>query len=956
MHPDQQIKKATDLAGRGARAKTKVKQAVVRKELSRPKGNEIQARLAEAAAQSVQDKTRSATAATAEAGRTGAMEQALRASELSYRRLFEAAQDGILILDAETGRVNDVNPFLCQLLGFSHEEIVGRTVGELSPFKDIVSNQAMLERLQADGYVRYEDLPLKTRDDRQIAVEFVCNVYEAGDEKVIQCNVRDITERKKAEQRWKLLNTCVSHLNEIILVTEAEPLDEPGPRIVYVNEVFERLTGYTAAEALGRSPRFLQGEKTDRMIVAEVRGALERRQPIQRQLINYRKDGTEYWMDLNVVPIFDGTGKCTHFAAIERDVTEQKKVEAQLLWKTAFFEAQVNSARDAIIVVDKEGKKLIENPQMFALWNHPQEIFDDVDHRRRLEWVASQVKNAGQFMERVAELYAHPTEVSRDVVELKNGKFFDRYTAPVGGQDGTIFGRIWTYRDITEEKKREARFRRLVDSNAQGVFFWNTKGEITEANDALLKLIGYTRADLAAGPIDWFALTPPEYAERDQQILKELAAKGVCPPFEKEYIRKDGSRVAILIGAATFADNPDEGVCFVLDLTERKKMEAQFRQAQKMEAIGLLAGGVAHDFNNILSVVQMQADLMKLDGGLSSEQVEELDGISSSVQRAAALTRQLLIFSRREIFQPRDLDLNETIASTSKMLKRMLGETIGMQLKLAAQPRFLHADAGMLDQVLLNLCVNARDAMPNGGQLIIETAGVELDELAVSQCAQARPGSFVRLSVSDNGGGIPPEIMQQIFEPFFTTKPVGKGTGLGLATVFGIVQQHQGWITVYSEVGHGTTFRIYLPRLARKMALKSATPERAAMCGGKETILLVEDDPALRVAVGKALAQLGYRILEASTGGKALEVWRENREEISLLLTDLVMPDGMTGKDLALRLLQENSKLRVIYMSGYSAEVVGSDFPLAEDDNFLTKPFPAQKLAQTIRNRLDARR
>ena len=882
-------------------------------------------------------------------------EHALRASELSYRRLFEAAQDGILILDMDTGCITDVNPFLVNLLGFSHSEMVGKTVGALSPFKDVVSNQAMLERLQKDGYVRYENLPLETRDGRHVDVEFVNNVYQVGDKKLIQCNIRDITERRAAEQHLKLLNTCVSHLNEIILVTEADPIDEPGPKIVYVNAAFERLTGYTAAEAIGRSPRFLQGEKTDRNALAEIRGALQRREPIKRQVINCKKDGTEYWMDIDIVPIFDTTGKCTHFAAIERDITEQKKAEAQMLWKTAFFEAQVNSALDAIIVVDNEGKKLLENPQMMALWNHPKDIFETLDHRRRLEWVANLVKNPRQFAEKVAHLYAHPDEVSRDVLELKNGKYFDRYTAPVRGVDGRYFGRIWTYRDITEKKRTEARFRRLVDSNAQGVIFWNTKGQITEANDAFLKLIGYTRADLADGPIDWFALTPAEYAERDQQALKELAAKGVSTPFEKEYIRKDGSRVPILVGAATFEDNPNEGVCFVLDLTERKKFEAQFRQAQKMEGIGLLAGGVAHDFNNILCAVQMQADLMKFDDGLSTVQSESLEEIIASVQRAVALTRQLLLFSRQEVFQPRDLDLNETVATTAKMLKRMLGETIEMQLKLSAAPMYLHADTGMLDQVLMNLCVNARDAMPDGGCLVLETAGVELDELAVAQCIHARPGSFVRLSVSDSGGGIPPEILPQIFEPFFTTKPIGKGTGLGLATVFGIVQQHQGWINVYSEVGRGTTFRIYLPRLAGNVVLKSEQPGFAAMRGGQETILLVEDDPALRDAARKALSQLGYRIIEAPTGVKALEVWQEYRHEISLLLTDLVMPDGMSGKDLAQNLLQENPKLKVIYMSGYSAEVVGKDFPMAEDVTFLTKPFPAQKLAQTIRDSLDAR-
>jgi len=388
---------------------------------------------------------------------------------------------------------------------------------------------------------------------------------------------------------------------------------------------------------------------------------------------------------------------------------------------------------------------------------------------------------------------------------------------------------------------------------------------------------------------------------------------------------------------------------------KRKQLEDQFRQAQKLESLGQLAGGVAHDFNNILAVIQMYSDLLKDAGGLSAYQSESADQISAAVDRAASLTRQLLLFSRREVFQPVDLDLSESIVNTAKMLRRILGENIEMQLKLAPQPIFLHADAGMIDQVLLNLVVNARDAMPNGGQLVIETSGVEFDEIAVSQSVQTRPGSFVCLSVSDSGCGIPPEILPKIFEPFFTTKDVGKGTGLGLATVFGIVQQHQGWINVYSEVGRGTMFRIYLPRMAISAGPTPSPPALADLRGGHETILLVEDDPSVRASVQNALSQRGYRILEAPTGVKALEVWQQNRGEIRLLLTDLVMPDGMTGKELAHRIQQDDPALRVVYMSGYSAEVVGKDFLLREGDNFLSKPFQASKLVQIVRDKLDAK-
>ncbi len=432
-------------------------------------------------------------------------------------------------------------------------------------------------------------------------------------------------------------------------------------------------------------------------------------------------------------------------------------------------------------------------------------------------------------------LYAHPDEIGRDEVELTNGAVLDRYSAPVRDKTGKHYGRIWTFRDITEQRK----------------------------------------------------------------------------------------------------------------------LEGQFRQAQKMEGIGQLAGGAAHDFNNILAVIQMQSDLLKASSGLSAEQSEYAQEIGSTVERATALTRQLLLFSRREVFQPRDLNLSESVANTTKMLRRVLGENVKIQVKLASLAMWIHADAGMMDQVLLNLAVNARDAMPNGGQLVIETSEVELDELAAARRVHARPGSFACLSVSDNGTGIRPEILPKIFEPFFTTKDVGKGTGLGLATVFGIVQQHQGWIDVQSELGKGTTFCVFIPRLAKNGESESLEQKRAGLPGGKETILVVEDEPALRLTVRKTLAQLGYRVLEAPTGVAALEVWKQNMDEIRLLLTDLVMPDRMTGKELAQRILREKPGLKVVYMSGYSADLAGKDFVLTEGSNFLTKPFTSLKLARIIRGRLD---
>jgi CheY-like chemotaxis protein len=364
---------------------------------------------------------------------------------------------------------------------------------------------------------------------------------------------------------------------------------------------------------------------------------------------------------------------------------------------------------------------------------------------------------------------------------------------------------------------------------------------------------------------------------------------------------------------------------------------------------------VAHDFNNILAVIQLQASLIGEEEYLSVEQKNSLDEIVDAARRAANLTRQLLLFSRREKIQPRNLDLSESISSVAKMLRRVLGEHIQMHFKFAPQPLLLHADPGMIDQILMNLAVNSRDAMPNGGTLIVETSAVEVDELAVAQSAKARPGFFVCLRVSDTGCGIAPEILERIFEPFFTTKEVGKGTGLGLATVFGIVAQHHGWIDVFSEIARGTTFRIYFPRLIGTVAHPEIGPaSTGSFRGNGETILVLEDDASLRNAFKKALLQLGYRVLEAARGAEALESWQQHREDICLLLADLVIPGGMNGMECAQRLLQAAPNLKIVYMSGYSEDISPADLRIGPGIRFLAKPFDSAALGQTVRSALDA--
>ncbi|MDB6015708.1 MAG: histidine kinase [Pedosphaera sp.] len=390
---------------------------------------------------------------------------------------------------------------------------------------------------------------------------------------------------------------------------------------------------------------------------------------------------------------------------------------------------------------------------------------------------------------------------------------------------------------------------------------------------------------------------------------------------------------------------------------ERKQLAEQLRQAQKMEAIGQLAGGVAHDFNNLLAVIQGNAELALMNASTLDDQTREnLTQITAASERAANLTRQLLAFGRKQAIRSQPLNLNDGINNLAKMLRRIIGEHICLQCNCDPAPLFVQADVSMMDQVILNLVVNARDAMPQGGQLIISTEKVGISEPYVRLHQEAQTGEFVCLSVSDTGCGIAPEYLPRIFEPFFTTKEVGKGTGLGLATIYGIVKQHHGWIDLSSKVGVGTTFKVFLPAIPSPAA--TATPpevEPASLGGGTERILLVEDEAAVRLMTRRILRKFGYQVIEAASGREALEIWRSQGTGIDLLLTDVVMPDGINGRDLAEQLRRQTPGLKVVFMSGYSLNVISKDTDFLNRDNnyFLQKPCHSQILIDTVRRCLN---
>jgi two-component system cell cycle sensor histidine kinase/response regulator CckA len=386
---------------------------------------------------------------------------------------------------------------------------------------------------------------------------------------------------------------------------------------------------------------------------------------------------------------------------------------------------------------------------------------------------------------------------------------------------------------------------------------------------------------------------------------------------------------------------------------ERRKLHEQFLQAQKMESIGQLAGGVAHDFNNILTVIQGHASMLRSRADLPDDIKGSVNQILLAAERATTLTRQLLTFSRKQATQQRVLDLNDVVANMSKMLKHILRADVSLSVDYNSKSFLVRADAGMMEQILMNLAINARDAMPQGGKLIISTS----DECVGPEYVQLNPqgtvGDFVCLAVTDTGEGISRENLSRIFEPFFTTKPEGQGTGLGLATVYGIVRQHNGWIAVYSEVGVGTVFRIYLPAAKEREDQKIERPPQQEVRGGTETILLIEDEAPLRALDRSILEGYGYEVVEADSAGAALDRWREHQDRISLVLTDVVIPGGCTGPDLTKKFYAEKPTLRVIFSSGYSADIVEKDFELRDGVNFLQKPYSPHRLAQAVRDVLE---
>jgi PAS domain S-box-containing protein len=745
---------------------------------------------------------------------------ALIDSEVRYRRLFESARDGILILDAETGILVDVNPFLVELLGFSREELLGRRIWDLGFFTDVVANEANFSRLQEKGYVRYDDLALESRSGRRIEVEFVSNVYLVDGHRVIQCNIRDISARKQADSR------LAAQLAEL-----------------------------------------------------------------------------ERWQDVTL----DREDRVQELKREVNDLCCRAGDPARYPSQDANPARPESAAPDECPAADRPKSERVER--------------HDVERELR------------RNLERAERSRGAMLSMLEDQKQVE--------------------GALSEKAHFLSESQRVGRV---------GSWMWDMTGPISWS-DELYGIYGVSRDTFSPTVESLIGLIHPDDRPAMQAWIAACAAGEKPGELEYRVIAPDGT-TRFLMGrgdvVCTAGHGPIHMAGTAQDITDRRRaeeerarLESQLRQAQKMESVGRLAGGVAHDFNNMLGVILGHAELAIKQVHEALPLHADLTEIRDAANRAADLTRQLLAFARKQTVTPRVVDLNDAVAAVLKMLHRLIGEQIAIRWLPGKRLWPVKVDPAQIDQILTNLCVNARDAISGNGTITIETGITTIDKAYSVAHPGFAPGDYARLTVTDTGCGMEKDVLSHVFEPFFTTKTTGKGTGLGLAMVYGIVKQNGGFVSVETDLSQGTTFAIYLPRHQGTAAPERTEGMADQMPGGHETILIVEDEPAVLRLTRRMLEDQGYTVVAAGTPGEAMALAREHIGDFDLLMTDVIMPE-MNGRTLTRNLLSLYPSLKRLFMSGYTADVIAQHGVLDEGVHFLQKPFSEERLAAAVRSALDA--
>ncbi len=758
-------------------------------------------------------------------------------------------------------------------------------------------------------------------------------------------------------------------------------------QVLWANEAFVRMFDYQPAEVVGQPLEALvvpPGRLAESQWVSEALGRGER---ITLETLRRKKDGTLIDVSVSCAPLLLD-GKMAGFYAGYHDISDRKRVEAlsSALYRVAeksssahdlqqFF-AAVHSIVDELLYarnlyialydpstellsfpyfVDEQdsapspkklgrgltdyliraGQPLLATPEVLQAMENRGEVARNGS--RSLDWMGVPLKvNNHTFGALVVQTYT------------KNIRYGERDKELLTFVARQVASAVEIKRNEQALRRSEARYRSLVQSSVYGIYRSSLEGRFLDVNPALITMLGYGSAEevlLLDPEKDVFAQT-----QEHTRLIDEFRRTGRLDGIEVKWKRKDGSAITVRISgrAVSSADEPADVLeAIAEDVTDRRVLEDQLRQAQKMEAVGRLAGGVAHDFNNLLMVISGYAEVILADLPLDHPLHDKGRAIQLAADRATTLTRQLLAFSRKQLLELKVVDVNAIVLDMERLLRPLIGENVEFTTSLAPDAAHTRADAGQLEQVLMNLVVNAKDAMSSGGKLTIETRNIVVDESHRRGQTFIRPGHYVVLSVGDTGIGMDKETQSRIFEPFFTTKEKGKGTGLGLSTVYGIVKQSGGYVMVQSEEQRGTTFHIYLPRVDG-VAEKHATPVARAVQGGRETVLLVEDEESVRQLVRETLAAKGYRVVEASDGEAGIAAAAQHDGKIDLVITDVVMP-GIGGRELVKQLASMRPGTKVLYLSGYTQDSILSEGTIERGAAFLQKPFTLQNLSRKVR-------
>ncbi len=753
------------------------------------------------------------------------------------------------------------------------------------------------------------------------------------------------------ENQQQRLDNMVATVPGVVWEAWGGP-DAANQRIDFVSGYVETMLGYSVEEWLA-TPNFWLTivHPDDREEAARV--AAEGFATGQSTTMEFRwlaKDGHAVWVESSWVVVRDEHGKPAGLRGVNTDISERKRAEEAVRASEAEMRALFASMTDVILVFDGEGRHLKVAPTKTKHLYAPA--------AERLGKTVHEVfpkDKADFFLARIhAALAQNQTQRIEYSLEIDGEEWwYDGSVSPM--TKDTV---VWVARNITERKladaklqESEERYRDLVENAHDIIYSHDLEGNYTSVNKAGELITGYSREE--ALKLNLLDTVAPEHVAKSKDMLRRKLAGERVTAYEMEILAKDGRRVTVEANTKlVYQDGVPVGVQGIArDITDRKLLEEQLRQSQKMEAIGQLAGGVAHDFNNLLTAINGYSSLALQRIDENNPIKSYLEEIKKAGDRAANLTRQLLAFGRKQILQPVPLNLNDIVTDMNKMLRRLIGEDINLSARLNPKLKTIKADPGQVEQVLVNLVVNARDAMPQGGSLTIETATVELDSEYASKRVGVVPGRYVMLAVSDTGTGMSEATRVRIFDPFFTTKEKGKGTGLGLSTVYGIIKQSGGNIWVYSEEGRGTTFKVYLPQRETAGKMEPLAAE-ANIPRGSETILLLEDEDVVRSLTREILEGLGYQVLEASRGEEAIKIVTANNRSINLLLTDVVMPE-MSGKEVVDRVSELTPSLRVLFMSGYTDEAIVHHGVLDSNVQFIQKPFTPAALATKVREVLD---